>query len=65
VDPGGYPPGPPTDPDVQNSRIRLLIEGDTPLLHADWVFEEDSSCLTADHHKNGKDRPGTDDFLSS
>jgi len=24
VDPGGYPPGPPTDPDVQNSRIRLF-----------------------------------------
>ena len=24
VDPGGYPPGPPTDPDVRNSRIRLF-----------------------------------------
>ncbi len=24
VDLGGYPPGPPTDPDVQNSRIRLF-----------------------------------------
>jgi len=24
VDPGGCPPGPPTDPDVQNSRIRLF-----------------------------------------
>ena len=24
VDPGGYPPGPPTDPDVQISRIRLF-----------------------------------------
>jgi len=24
VDPGGYPPRSPTDPDVQNSRIRLL-----------------------------------------
>ena len=24
VDPGSYPPRPPTDPDLQNSRIRLL-----------------------------------------
>jgi hypothetical protein len=24
VGPGGCPPGPPTDPDVRNSRIRLL-----------------------------------------
>jgi hypothetical protein len=25
VDPGGYPPRSPTDPDVQISRIRLLV----------------------------------------
>jgi len=47
VDPGGCPPGPPTDPDVQNSRIRLFRRmgslHDGRLSGRPWAAEAESA----------------------